>query len=58
MDVDMVDHDYAINDVDMVDHDYAINTAENHYFNSSVINILDFNVFSNNEEVSKIINNK
>jgi len=47
-------------DINMVDHDhyYVINTAENHYFNFSVISILDFNVLSNNEEVSKIINNK
>lgn len=47
-------------DVIMVDHDYVTNIAENQYVNecSSVANISDFNVFSNNEEVSKIINNK
>lgn len=46
-------------DVIMVDHDYVTNT-ENQYVNecSSVTNISNFNVFSNNEEVSKMINNK
>jgi len=47
-------------DVILVDHDYVTNTGENQNVNecSSVINISDFNFFSNNEEVSKIINNK